>query len=72
VITLQHFQKQRARQFFLRPEEMEEAAVGSPRAGTNRRNRRALEAVAVEHRQSRSQQILSHASDHNYAPRICT
>jgi hypothetical protein len=65
VIPPQHFQKQRARQFFLRPEEMEEAAVGCPRVGTNRRNRRAFEAVAVEHRQSRGQQILSHANDHN-------
>ena len=55
---------------------MEEAAVGSPRAGANGRNRRALEAVTVEHRQSRGQQILSRASDHDQlspiAPRSAT
>ena len=65
VIALQHFQKQRARQFLLRSEEMEEAAVRSPRAGANGRNRRALKAVTVEHRQSRGQQILARASGHH-------
>ena len=62
VVALQDFQEQRARQFLLRAEEMEKAAVGGPRPGADRRNSRALEAVAVEHRKTRGQQILSRAS----------
>src|SRR5882672_9655216 len=64
VIALQHFQKQRACQFLLRSEEMEEAAVRGSRPGANGRDGGALEAVAIEHRQSRSQQILSGTGNH--------
>ena len=51
VIPPEDFQEQGAGEFLLRSEEMEEAAVGRPRAGSDGRHRGALEAVAVEHRQ---------------------
>ncbi len=65
VIVLQHFEKQRARQFLLRSEAMEEAAIRGARAGANGRDGRAFEAVTVEHRQSGRQQILSNSGDHD-------
>ena len=55
LIALQHFQKQGTRQLLLRSEEMEEAAVRSPRPGANGRDGGAFKAVPIEHRQSRGQ-----------------
>ena len=68
VIAAQDFKKQGAGQFLLRPEEMKEAAVGGARTGADRRHRCALEAVAVEHRQARRQQILARRG-HRSRPR---
>jgi hypothetical protein len=65
VIALQDFQEQGAGQFLLRPEEMEKAAIGRPRPGSNGGNGSALNAVAVEHRQSRRQQILARRGRHS-------
>src|SRR5215207_9563999 len=59
VVTGENFQEQRAGQFLLRSEEMEEAAVGRPRAGSDGGHGGALETVAVEYRQSRRQKILA-------------
>ena len=59
VIGLQDLQEQGSGELLLRGEEMEEAAVGRTGAGADLGHRRAFEAVAVEHRQSRRQQIFA-------------
>ena len=59
VVTGENFQEKRAGQLLLRPEEMEEAAIRSSRAPPDGGHRRALKSVAVEHRQTRRQQILT-------------
>ena len=68
VIALQDFQEQRAGKFLLRAEEMEEAAVGGPRAAADRRDGGALKPVAVEHGKARGKQILSGGRDHENLP----
>src|ERR1700751_951152 len=64
VVLLQDFQEQRAGKFFLRSEEMEEAAVGRSREIAYRGHRRALEAVALEHGEACGQEIVAGGGGH--------